>query len=109
MNLRVSQFVCLVAVSKNGANPLRQNLPNALLAMKRWTLLPRTASALSVTCISALFLSMKFAEADPRAPKRLRASARATIRIIGAAEIVAVKHIEAAGHSGTSNSESHSG
>jgi hypothetical protein len=64
--------------------------------------------ALSVTCISALFFSVEFAEADPQAPKRLRASARDTIRIIGAAEIVAVKHIEAAGHSGTSNSESHS-
>jgi hypothetical protein len=40
MNLRVSEFKCLVAVPKNGANPLCQNLPNAFFAMKRWTLLP---------------------------------------------------------------------
>ena len=103
MNLRVSEFKRLVAAPKNGANPLRQNLPNSFFTMNRWTLLPRTVSVLSVTRVSRLFSCMELAEPDPQAPKGLRASACATIRIIGATEIVAVKRIEAACHSGTSN------
>jgi hypothetical protein len=39
MNFGISEFVCLVAVPKNGANPLRQSLPNAFFAKKWWTLL----------------------------------------------------------------------
>jgi hypothetical protein len=109
INIGVSEFVSLIAVPKNGTNPLRQNLSDALLAMKRCTLLPWTVSALSVACISALFFSMEFAEADPQTPKRIRASTCATIGIFGAAEIFAVKDIKAASHSDTSNSGAHSG
>jgi|GEM_PF-4356752 hypothetical protein len=103
MNLRISEFKRLVAVPKNGANPLRQNLPNTFFAMKQWTLLSWTVSVLAVTRVSRLFSCMELAEPDPQAPKGLRASACATIRFIGAAEVVAVKRIEAASHSGTSN------
>ena len=31
LNFGVSEFVCLVTIPENGANPLRQNLPNAAL------------------------------------------------------------------------------
>ena len=71
LNFGVSEFVCLVTIPENGANPLRQNLPNALLTAKRRTLSVGTIQCLPVVGIGTLFLSVEFAESYPRAPKRL--------------------------------------